>query len=255
MILVICPVYNEYDKILDFIKSILGYVSKHVHFLFMEDNSDDLTKKICLFVNNSLPLSLKDKLLFIFNEFNLGYGENLFKGFYFALNRGYEYVLTIDCDFQHLPSYIPMFLNLSKKYDFITGSRYSFNSLTLSKKNFFRYLINKKMVDLIRIFYGKQISDFFCGFRLYKRNLLEYIYVNLLNYKLLNNVKFSYDFPIYLWVDILNFVDVIKEIPIPFIFFEERNFKGSNSELLVNHYERARIYMKIFIEYYNKRRR
>lgn len=254
MILVICPVYNEQNNILPFVSRILRYVNSKVNFLFMEDNSEDLTRKICRYISENLPFSLRNKIFFVFNESNLGYGENLLKGFSFALERSYEVILTIDCDFQHLPSYLPLFFSLSKKYDFVTGTRYSYNSALLSERNFYRYMINRKLVSFLKSFYGISVSDFFCGFRSYRKRLLENIFDNLMKFKGLTNINFSYDLPIYLWVEILNFTLNIKEIPIPFIFFEDRIFKGFGSEVLRSHYDRLKIYIDSFVKYYSMRR-
>lgn len=248
--IILCPVYNEKSSIVNFISSVLRYIDKDVHLLILEDYSDDGTEQICSFINNNLNFYFRDKLFFLFSEYNLGYGENLFRGFRWALERNYDFILTIDCDFQHLPNYIPMFLSLARKYDFVTGTRYSFNSLKLSEKSFYRYLINKKMSELINYLYKVRITDFFCGFRIYRRKLLGYIYDRMESYKNIKGISFSYDFPIYIWVDLLSFTKNIFELPIPFIFFDSRDFKGSNTEGIKNHFQRMEKYFEIFREYY-----
>ncbi|MEN3014756.1 MAG: glycosyltransferase family 2 protein [bacterium] len=255
MVLLICPVFNEENKILAFFKSVINYVYDKVNLLVLEDFSQDSTRQICLHLYNNLSSYFRKRIFFIFNERNMGYGDNLLNGFRYALEKGYDKIITIDCDFQHLPSYIPVFISLSRKYHFVTGTRYSMNSLSVSKVNFFRYMINLKMIELLKFFYGVKVSDFFCGFRVYSYKLLEYIYLSVMSYKKQANVIFSYDFPVYLWVDILNFTLNIFELPIPFIFFEERNFKGKHASLFWDHYQRVQIYVEKFMEYYNLKKK
>lgn len=250
--LLICPVYNERFTIIDFLATIIKYVGKEVHLLIIDDFSDDGTKDLIFKAYKSLPFLLRNKVFVIFNDFNVGYGENVLKGFRFALENEYNKILTIDCDFQHLPFYIPAFISLSKKYSFITGTRYSFSSFNLSEKNYYRTLINKKMTELLNIFYKVNITDFFCGFRIYDKDLLTSIYKNLVTYKNEKKINFSYDFPIYVWIEVLDFTQNIKEFPIPYIFWFDRKFKGRNT--ISDHYQRYKVYVEKFIDYYHRRR-
>lgn len=248
--LIVCPVYNEQKFIISFICNVLNYIDDRCHILILEDGSNDGTKDLLFAVYKELPLYLRDKFWIVFNESNLGYGDNLLKGFEFGLSKGYDKVLTMDCDFQHFPCYIPIFTGLAKKYSFVTGTRYSCNSFKVNEKNVFRYMINKKMVDLLRTFYNVSLTDFFCGFRIYDKHLLLQIFNKLSSYKKEKNICFSYDFPIYLWIELLNFTDKIKEFPIPFIFREGRDFKGKNTQDIRNHYRRIEEYVKKFVNYY-----
>jgi len=273
-VVIICPIFNEKENIIDFLYSISNYINDDVHLLLLDDFSTDGSRELLQKISQYNFLNV----YFIFNDYNLGYGENLLRGFLWALEKGYEIILTIDADFQHLPSYIPIFINLAEKYEFITGSRYSFSSLKIDEKNFFRYLINKKMVEFVKSFFNVRITDFFCGFRAYRRDLLSYICKNLLALKERRGLHFSYDFPIYLWIDLLSYGCVVKEFPIPFIFFTHRKFKGrspfsksegrspfSKSEgrspfsereeqvNINNHYKRIKLYVDIFCWYYWER--
>jgi len=261
--LIICPVFNEKYNIIKFFQSIINYLNLNTHILFLDDFSTDGSRELFLSIKEKINkfsfigTSLKSYVFIEFNEKNLGYGENLFKGFGFALEKNYDFIMTIDCDFQHLPFYIPLFLSLSRKYDFVTGTRYSVLSTKIDQKNFYRYMINKKMLELLHSFFKlrNRITDFFCGFRVYNKKLLGYIYQRLRKYKKINYLSnekkvFSYEFPIYLWIDILNFTDKIKEVPIPFLFFSNRNFKGYGSDNLIDHYRRIEQYVEIFLDYY-----
>lgn len=255
--LIFIPVYNEENNILLFLNNLTNFVDfKTDSILIIDDNSSDNTKFI---LNNILKqlnkideynLNLKSKLTIIFNEKNIGYGSNVLKGMEYFINSDNDFFITIDSDFQHLVTYINIFKSLSVKYNFITGSRYSKYSLKISEYNYFRYLVNKKMIEFLRFYFRKykyKITDFFCGFRLYSKDIIKKIFSNLKEKeKKLNG--FSYEFPIFLWIELLKLNDLkLIEIPIPYITFFERNFKGSKSSELNNHYQRIRRYIDIFI--------
>src|SRR4029079_11798176 len=57
---------------------------------------------------------------------NRGYGQSLIDAFAWADARGYDWVITMDCDEQHEPERITDFIpeNRSERWDLISGSRY-----------------------------------------------------------------------------------------------------------------------------------
>jgi len=62
------------------------------------------------------------------NTQNIGKGASLIKGFDYAISKGYDAVLTMDGDGQHLPEDIPAFLaaaNTPAGYGIIIGNRMS----------------------------------------------------------------------------------------------------------------------------------
>jgi len=253
--LILVPVYNEENNILRFLYNLINFISfKTDKILLIDDDSTDNTKSI---LNNFLKkldefkLSFKDKIDIIFNCRNLGYGSNILKGMEYFIDSDMDFLITIDCDFQHLVSYISIFKSLSYKYNFITGSRYSLNSFKLSEINFYRYLINKKMLEFLKFYfkdYRYRVTDFFCGFRLYSKDIVKKVFYNLKN-KELELDGFSYEFPIFLWIELLKLKEIeLKEVPIPYIFFHQRNFKGSKSIELGDHYQRITKYISLFVK-------
>jgi hypothetical protein len=169
----------------------------------------------------------------------------------YFINLNKDFLITIDSDFQHIPSYINIFKSLSSKYNFITGSRYSKQSIKLSEYNFYRFLINKKLLEFLKFYFKDfkySITDFFCGFRLYSLGIIKKIF-NKLKKKERIYERFSYEFPIFLWLELLKIEDLkLKEVPIPYITFLERDFKGSKSQILKNHYIRIQRYVEIFLK-------
>jgi glycosyltransferase involved in cell wall biosynthesis len=257
--LVLVPVYNEENNILRFLYNLINFIDfKTDRVLLIDDDSKDNTKSILnkfLKDLDEFKLSFKNKIDIIFNSKNLGYGSNILKGMEYFINSNIDFLITIDCDFQHLVSYINIFKSLSYKYNFITGSRYSINSFRLSEINFFRYLVNKKMLEFLKFYFKDskyKVTDFFCGFRLYSKDIIKKIFYNLKN-KEIELRGFSYEFPIFLWIELLKLRELkLKEVPIPYIFFYQRNFKGSKSIELKDHYQRVIKYISIFVKEINK---
>lgn len=102
---------------------------------------------------------------------NLGKGMALRTGFSHSLQNGFEAVITLDADGQHLPSEIANFLSElnSNPGDIIIGTRFW-------KKTpipMYRYIPNRIGIYLISKAAGCRIDDTQSGFRLYKREVLK----------------------------------------------------------------------------------
>ena len=107
------------------------------------------------------------------------------------------------------------------------------------------------MVEFLKFYFKDfkyKVTDFFCGFRLYSKDIIKKIFYNLKN-KEIELDGFSYEFPIFLWIELLRLKEIkLKEVPIPYIFFHQRNFKGNKSIILKDHYQRIIEYINIFIK-------
>jgi glycosyltransferase involved in cell wall biosynthesis len=155
---VVIPTYNESCNI----ASVVGKVrAQHIDVVVVDDGSTDDTSKIAQ-DNGAVVLR---------NEHNYGKGISLTKGFQYALERGFEAVITMDGDGQHLAEEIPYFLRLAEYSDtgIIIGNR-------MSKHRgmpYTRVLTNNFMSWIISVVCGQDIPDSQCGFRLLKKGLLE----------------------------------------------------------------------------------
>ena len=102
------------------------------------------------------------------------FGEALKIGFKFALDGGYDPVLTMDGDLSHSPQYIRDFLKASQKYDLVIGSRYV-DGVRVEGWRFRKLLVSKLANMFVSYILVKPIWDFTSGFRCYRRKLLETI--------------------------------------------------------------------------------
>ena len=155
-LLIIIPVYNEFDNIK---KVYFNLKKKKYKVLFINDCSTDDTEKFLK----------ENKILFLKNKKQLGYEKTLLKGFNYAINKNFKFILSMDSDGEHNENDIKKFINHYKKKrsDIIIGSRDfkpRFMENIISSYFKFRYNIN----------------DPFSGFVLYKTEIFKNI--KILNY-------------------------------------------------------------------------
>ena len=127
-ILVIIPTYNEKGNIAKMINSVLTLNHKEkdtdISLLVVDDNSPDGTSVVVS--DKMINGEFKDRLFLIEREKKMGLGTAYCTGFKFAIERGFDYVITMDCDFSHDPSEIINFVNHinNNAIGMIVGSRY-----------------------------------------------------------------------------------------------------------------------------------
>jgi glycosyltransferase involved in cell wall biosynthesis len=120
-VLALIPAYNEGAHIKKVIDESLAYLP----VLVIDDGSKDNTVEIVAETNAE----------FVQVTPNQGKGNALKTGFHWALEHGYDGVLTLDADGQHDPQEIPLFLDKLQKenVDLIIGSR-NFSEMPFSRK-------------------------------------------------------------------------------------------------------------------------
>ncbi|MDP2984926.1 MAG: glycosyltransferase family 2 protein [Candidatus Latescibacter sp.] len=157
---VIIPAYCESRTIGEVLRQVRAF---GLDAVVIDDGSDDGTD----------ITARENGALVIINETNEGKGASLAKGFSHALYRGYDAVITMDGDGQHLPEHIPEFIRLaeSKGHGILIGNRRGDSG----EMPFVRLLTNRFMSWLISRIIHQEIPDSQCGFRFIKREVLEQI--------------------------------------------------------------------------------
>src|SRR3954470_15456881 len=92
------PIYNEAKTVGGVLAEVRRYSP---HILVVDDGSTDGTKQM---------LDREPDLLRVTHPRNRGYGAAIRSAFDFAIARGYDVLLTMDCDGQHEPSRISVML-------------------------------------------------------------------------------------------------------------------------------------------------
>lgn len=155
--LVIIPALNEER----FIAPVISGIRKEdgsFDILVVNDGSKDRTEDIAEEMG----------AMVIAHTYNLGYGAALQTGFRFAVNKGYDYVITLDADGQHDPMSIPeLFSSLSASgADVIIGSRFSGGGYRMG---FARRIGSWIFAGVARAYTGYRFTDPTSGFQLLNR--------------------------------------------------------------------------------------
>ncbi len=154
---ILLPVYNEAPSIRTLLAAISNYGIKT---LVVDDGSTD----------GSTAILKQLKMDAIYFEKNRGKGYALRKGFKRLLKEGYEWILIMDADGQHLPEEIEKFVDKAMRTDcdLIGGNRLD-NPEGMPP---IRILANKFMSWLVGKIAGAEVKDCQCGYKLLSANFL-----------------------------------------------------------------------------------
>ena len=203
--LVIIPTYNEKENIEKMILKVFS-LKPNFDLLIIDDGSPDGTAQII----KSLQQTNKTKLYLLERAGKQGLGTAYILGFKWALERKYDYIFEMDCDFSHNPDDLPRLLNACETgADVAIGSRYCASGKV---KNWpiGRILISYFASVYVRMILWINIKDTTAGFKCYTRKVLETIN--------LDKIKFmGYAFQIEMKYAALQKGFKVVEVPITFV--------------------------------------
>ena len=172
--------------------------------LVVDDGSPDGTG------NYVEELSKKDaRIKLIRRKKKLGLGTAYIAGFKYALQHDYEHIFEMDADYSHDPKEIKNFLEATKQFDLVLGSRYVRGVNVINwpmRRLLLSYFANK----YTRFITGMPIQDATGGFKCFSRKVLESI--NLDNIKS-NGYAFQIEMTFKAWKKGFK----VGEIPIIFV--------------------------------------
>ncbi len=221
--LIAIPVYNEAAHV----GRVIPRVQEHADdILAVDDGSTDGTREALA------PFGVA----VVRHEINRGYGAALLSAFDYASERGYDWVLTMDCDGQHEPASIPAFRALAGQggVDIISGTRYSGmggDDAPSERRAINRTItgeINERLGDLL----GGGITDAFCGFKAHRVAALERLRLD----------ESGYAFPMRFWVQVAAARLRVEELPVERIYNDpNRSFGGEldDPDTRLAHYRHA----------------
>ena len=166
--LIIIPTYNERENIEAMVAKVFS-LDGDFHLLVIDDGSPDGTAAL---VKNKIE-EYPSRVHIIERSGKLGLGTAYITGFKWALEKGYDYVFEMDCDFSHNPDDLQrLYAAAVEGADVVVGSRY------VSGVN----VVNWPMSRLLMSYFASRyvhavtrmpVHDATAGFVCYSREVLE----------------------------------------------------------------------------------
>jgi len=206
--LIAIPVYNEARHVSRVLAAVRGYTRD---ILVVDDGSTDATPAL---------LEREPGVQVIRHLENRGYGQSLIDALRFAERRGYDWVITLDCDEQHEPGCIPAFLAEIARddADVISGSRYLRAQPGDDLPPPERRRINRLVTAMLNTVLGLNLTDAFCGFKAHRVAAVRRLALD----------EPGYAFPLQFWVQCAHVGLRIRELPVPRIYRDRsRTFGGT----------------------------
>ena len=197
--IVIMPLYNEEESLAQVLREVRRHTSARL--LVVNDGSTDGSARI---LQSGIP-----PVEVITHVQNEGYGQSLIDGFQYAVRERFDVAVTIDCDLQHEPRMIPLFLEAAAQFDIVSGSRYHPDTpWTQDPAPLDRQQINAELTQIINDLTGYHLTDVWCGFKAYRVAGLARMHLD----------ERSYGLPVQVWLQAARLGLSVTEIPVPRIY-------------------------------------
>jgi dolichol-phosphate mannosyltransferase len=147
-------------------------LEKKFHLLIVDDSSPDGTGQL---IKDMVERS-EGRLFIEERTGKLGLGTAYIHGFKWALERDYQFIFEMDCDFSHNPEDLVQLYNaaINEPADLVVGSRY-IKGVNVVNWPMGRVLMSYYASAYVRMITGMSIRDTTAGFKCYKRQVLETI--------------------------------------------------------------------------------
>ena len=202
--LVIIPTYNEIENIHKMLDTVPG-LQPPFDLLIVDDGSPDGTAKAVQSVQANHP----QRIHLLERSGKLGLGTAYIAGFQWALERDYQLVYEMDCDFSHNPKDLVRLRQACiDGADVAVGSRYVKGG-TVSNWPIGRVLMSYFASVYVNSILWLGVRDSTAGFKCYRREVLEKID--------LTRIRFiGYAFQIEMKYNAKQLGFTIEEVPITF---------------------------------------
>lgn len=167
--LIIIPTYNEKENVVKMIRHLMS-MSEDFDLLIVDDGSPDGTARLVAEEQQSYG----ERLHLVERSGKLGLGSAYIAGFKYGLERGYDRIFEMDCDFSHNPDDLVRLDAMLDDRDVAIGSRYSVG-VNVVNWPLGRLLISYFASKYVRIITRMPVADATAGFVGYRREVLEAI--------------------------------------------------------------------------------
>jgi dolichol-phosphate mannosyltransferase len=214
---VIIPTYNEIANIEKMLET-LHQLYPDLNILIIDDGSPDGTANIV-----KLFQAKKKNLHLIERSGKLGLGTAYIGGFKWALEKEFQAIITMDCDFSHDPNSIPDFISKIGPYDLAVGSRY-IGGIRIMNWPMQRLLLSFFASIYAKLITGIPFSDSTGGYNCYSRKALESLRLDKI-------FSIGYAFQIELKYKIWS--QGIPCLEVPITFYERTDGKSKMSRKII----------------------
>lgn len=203
--IVIIPTYNEIENIEAMVNKVMG-LEPAFHLLVVDDNSPDGTAATV----SAMQESYVGRLHILNRQGKQGLGTAYIAGFKWCLEREYQFICEMDCDFSHNPDDLNrLVMACEAGADMAIGSRYAGGVVNVVNWPMGRVLMSYYASKYVRMITGLRVADSTAGFVCYSRKVLEQIGLDRIKFK-------GYAFQIEMKFRAWKKGFTIKEVPIIF---------------------------------------
>lgn len=167
--LIIIPTYNEKENVVKMIRCLMAKPEAY-DLLIVDDGSPDGTARLV----REEQQHFGERLHLLERSGKLGLGSAYIAGFKFALERGYDRIFEMDCDFSHNPDDLVRLDAMLEERDVAIGSRYSVG-VNVVNWPLGRLLMSYFASKYVRLVTRMPVADATAGFVGYRREVLEAI--------------------------------------------------------------------------------
>ncbi len=165
---ILLPTYNERENLERMVAKLLS-LPVAVDVLVVDDNSPDGTGKIA-----DMLAAKHSRVQVLHRAGKEGLGRAYLAGFKWALEKNYEFVFEMDCDFSHDPDEIPNFLKKAEQADLVLGSRYT-GGVRVLNWPLSRLLLSRCAGVYVWLVTGMPFTDPTGGYKCFRRRALQAI--------------------------------------------------------------------------------
>lgn len=115
---IILPTYNERENIIGLIDLIKTHLETDI--IIVDDNSPDGTGEVIESLKKENP-----RLHVIHRAHKMGYASAYKEGMRLALEKGFDPIIQMDCDYSHDPKYLQILTSRASHVDMVIASKYA----------------------------------------------------------------------------------------------------------------------------------
>ena len=202
--LVIIPTFNEIENIQRMLDTVMS-LEPEFNVLIVDDGSPDGTAKVV-----KENQKKHDRIHLLERSGKLGLGTAYIAGFHWALERGYDLIYEMDCDFSHNPNDLVRLRQACMNGAGVAvGSRYTRGG-KVSNWPVGRILMSYFASVYVNAILWLGVRDSTAGFKCYRREVLERIDLSRIQF-------IGYAFQIEMKYNARQLGFSIEEVPITFI--------------------------------------